>query len=654
MKTNKLFAVAAMLPVLFSCAKEEIRTNDNLSGDGQKYDFTITVSGDKDSITKASLSDVDGIFWVGGGKAGIVNDNANKESKVLDEAHIIKPGQGVYSQATFQFEGVDEGSYKLYYPYREGSVLDNIHFCVDLYQTTNVGKSADCFALVSDDMVSLKAGDQGIPATTTYKVVGSYIRFLVYGKENEQVKSIAIKCENNSRIAGEYYVDGTNNSLKGVYYNGEDIILDLQGASCPTTLGKDDSQGLYAAILPSSTDYPKAKNTYVVTTDGGFYTFKSESEKKFAFGSIKTLPLNLTKATKFSKTPEHLYIVGGATEIGWSCENAIELTKVDGKNQFEIKNIKLNAGSGDSGFKFLTTKGSWSKVYVNGFNNNKTITYYEDPVRANNDTKFSVGKDGYYNLTVDFDKNELTAEYITCPVVSHFNYTETTEMIPTGEPGVFKAAAVKVGGSSGWHDFKIKHGNNYYKPSDNQYKQINNFGRELDYTYTCDVVSSEIGSTKDADLLGWWIDESTYNTYTQRYYEITLDTINNKLTVRFAQGKEYWLNGNSFVWGEKKDEFKATVINETGVAKWVDLDVQADCYFRICGTYTYPYEGQFYYGEWYYAMQDYAVTLTPGMSAEVRPYCKDYNNSNFIISEAGIYDIEFDTKNLKLTVTKKK
>ena len=77
MKTNKLFAVAAMLPVLFSCAKEEIRTNDNLSGDGQKYDFTITVSGDEDSITKASLS-ADGIFWVGGGKAGIVKDSYNK------------------------------------------------------------------------------------------------------------------------------------------------------------------------------------------------------------------------------------------------------------------------------------------------------------------------------------------------------------------------------------------------------------------------------------------------------------------------------------------------------------------------------------------------------------------------------------------------
>ena len=91
MKTNKLFAVAAMLPVLFSCAKEEIRTNDNLSGDGQKYDFTITVSGDEDSITKASLSDADGIFWVKGGKAGIVKKDGETtfryESNALDNIY---------------------------------------------------------------------------------------------------------------------------------------------------------------------------------------------------------------------------------------------------------------------------------------------------------------------------------------------------------------------------------------------------------------------------------------------------------------------------------------------------------------------------------------------------------------------------------------
>ena len=78
MKTHRLFA-AALLPVLFSCAKEEIKTNEN--GNGKKYDFTITVSDSEESITRASLSDTDGLFWVTGGKAGIVKKEGENTVK---------------------------------------------------------------------------------------------------------------------------------------------------------------------------------------------------------------------------------------------------------------------------------------------------------------------------------------------------------------------------------------------------------------------------------------------------------------------------------------------------------------------------------------------------------------------------------------------
>ena len=126
MKTNKLFAVAAMLPVLFSCAKEEIRTNENLSGDGQKYDFTITVSGDEDSITKASLSDHTGIFWVQGGYAGIVKKDGQNtvryESNALEKIYTWEG----YNQASFKFTETATGDYKFFYPYHTDATLDKI------------------------------------------------------------------------------------------------------------------------------------------------------------------------------------------------------------------------------------------------------------------------------------------------------------------------------------------------------------------------------------------------------------------------------------------------------------------------------------------------------------------------------------------------
>lgn len=563
-----------------------------------------------------------------------------------------------YNQASFAFTKTYEGEYKFFYPYHSEATLDKIPFCVDLYQTTNVGSSADCFALVSDGMVSLTAENHDTPAETTYKVVGSYIKFLVYGKKDEQVKSIAIKCENNSRIAGEYYVDGTNNSLKGVYYNGEDIILDLQGASCPTTLVKDDSQGLYAAILPSSTDYPTAKNTYVVTTDGGFYTFESASGKEFAFGSIKTLPLNLTKATSFSKTPEHLYIVGGATEIGWSCENAIELTKVDGKDQFEIENIKLNAGSGDSGFKFLTTKGSWSKVYVNGLHDNKTITYYEDPGRANNDTKFYVDEPGYYNLVVDFDENKITCNKVkdTPKIYTYPNGENTTYMSFTETDNVYKGI-VYIPSGSGKHDFKVFYDGNYYHPGNWQEVSFGSAQSNHNLGYDWDVVANETNN-------GWYLSDD-YND-ADRSYEITLDLTNpadgkvGKVSAKLAQSSNFWLVGQHSVDNNnwvKKDDYKQSVVN--GVVTWNISISAAESGFYIAGEYNKEnyFSGntaekdQSDFWRWNEYTYEKECNVYYRGKTEENGTVKYYQSWAF--TEAGDYTVEFRPAELKLKVTKK-
>ncbi len=642
MKTHRLFAAAALLPVLFSCAKEEIKTNEN--GNGKKYDFTITVSDSEESITRASLSDTDGLFWVTGGKAGIVKDSYNKESNVLAKDNITTH-EG-YNQATFQFEDVEADDYKLYYPYRDGSVSDKISFWVNEYQTTQVGSSADCFAFVSDNTVSLTADNQGIPATTTYKVVGSYIRFLVYGKENEQVKSIAIKCDASGRIAGEYYVDGKDNSLKGVYYNGEDILLDLQGANCSTTIEKDAAKGLYAAILPSSTDYPKVKNTYVVTTDGGFYTFKSSEGKEFAFGSIKTLPLNLEKATSFSKTPEHLYIVGGATEVGWSAENAIELTK-DG-NTFKIENLKLNAGSGDSGFKFLTTKGNWNKVYVNGLNDNNTITYYEDPVKANNDTKFSVDKPGYYDLVVDFDKNEITCTKVNdTPKI--YTYPEANQTVTymsfTGTDNVYKGI-VYIPSGNGKHDFKVFNNEQYYHVSDG-WQQLAFDSAQTDYKLGYDWAVVADGTDS-----GWWLSDD--NKDADRYYEITLDLTNpaegtvGKVSAKLAQGSNFWLVGAHYKENDqwaKHDDYKRSVNN--GVVTW-DISISAYSGFYIAGEYdSEEYFSNTQIGE-YWEWNNWTYGNDQGVT-----YRKNDGYKSWAFTEAGDYTVEFRPAELKIKVTKK-
>lgn len=645
MKTNKIFALAAMLPFLFSCAKEEIRTSENLSGDGKKYDFTITVSGDEDSITKASLSDESGIFWVKGGKAGIVKKDGENivryESNALEDNDIYdyqpEGSDKKYKQALFSFK-TSEGEYKFFYPYHSEATLDKIPFWVDPNQKTSAGSSADCFALVSNDMVSLTAENQGIPATTTYKVVGSYIRFTVYGKDDETVKYIITKGADRT-VSGRYFVNGNDNTLRSgeTDLKGETITLTVDG-ECKTTVDAAGAKGLYVAVLPES-----SQNTYTVITDNGFYSFASASAKEFNFGTIKKIPLNLASSKAVKTAPEALYVVGDATTAGWHAAKAIALNKVEGKNKYKIENIPLLTGG--EGFKFLTTKkDDWKNVFVNAGDNK--LAYYVD-VPDVKDIKFTVDKNGCYDIVVDFDAFTVTTTFKTeFPRVMSHKKEKTYWMLPTGNEGEFKAAAF-LGYGDEYHDFYIYEGDNTYHEAD--FRKITSFAKENNYAYT-GPVSLDASTDK-----GWWISDN--NNQTPRYYDITLNKTAGTVTVKFAQGKNFWLIGDPFNGfnAEKKEEFKATA-DENGIVTW-EVTTTNTGGWKICGEYNLSEINKFWEGEWYYSTDtpfnwslDNYTTETETKEFEVNVFCGD---QKWQFNETGTFKIVFDSKNLKIKVTKK-
>ena len=642
MKTNKLFAVAAMLPVLFSCAKEEIRTNENLSGDGQKYDFTITVSGDEDSITKASLSDHTGIFWVLGGKAGIVKKDGKNtvryESNALDNIYTWNG----YNQASFKFTETATGDYKFFYPYHGDAILDKIPFWVNPNQTTSAGSSADCFALVSNKMVRLDPNNYDTPAETTYKVVGSYIRFTVFGKADELLKSIIINGADRT-VSGRYFVNGNDNSLRTgeTDLKGETITLTVDG-DYKTTATNTDAKGLYVAVLPES-----SQNTYTVITDKGFYSFPSASAKEFKFGAIKDIPLNLS-SSKAVRTPDALYVVGDATTAGWNENNAIPLIK-DG-NKYKIENIPLCIAR--DGFKFLTQQGNWENVFVNA-GDNKTLAYYVGLPPEGMDTKFTVDKNGYYDLVVDFNTITVTTTFKTefPKVISN---KKEYEMLPTGNEGEFKATAF-IGSGEYNHDFYI------YEGEDQTYHESTfskiSFDKD-NYTYTGEVT---LGATTEK---GWWIADDNYQT--PRYYDITLNKNTKTITVKFAQGKNFWLIGTPFKGfnAEKLDTFKQTA-DENGIVTWeVTTTTTGD--WKICGEHTCS--DAFWKGEWYYSNADKNNTLfdwswdggnnysdeTEEKNFDVRVFCSDERDQKWQFNETGTFRITFDSKQLKIKVEKLK
>ena len=640
MKTNKLFAVAAMLPVLFSCAKEEIRTNENLSGDGQKYDFTITVSGDEDSITKASLSDDTGIFWVSGGNAGIVKKEGENTVRYESNALKIYTWEG-YNQASFKFTETATGDYKFFYPYHEEATLDKIPFWVDPNQTTSAGSSADCFALVSNEMVRLDPNNYDTPAETTYKVVGSYIRFTVFGKADELLKSIIINGADRT-VSGRYFVNGNDNSLRTgeTDLKGETITLTVDG-DYKTTATNTDAKGLYVAVLPES-----SQNTYTVITDKGFYSFPSASAKEFKFGAIKDIPLNLS-SSKAVRTPDALYVVGDATTAGWNENNAIPLIK-DG-NKYKIENIPLCIAR--DGFKFLTQQGNWENVFVNA-GDNKTLAYYVGLPPEGMDTKFTVDKNGYYDLVVDFNTITVTTTFKTeFPKVISNNKANEYEMLPTGNEGEFKATAL-IGSGEYNHDFYIYEGEKTYHES--EFSKIS-FDKD-NYTYTGKVT---LGATTDK---GWWIADDNYQT--PRYYDITLNKNTNTITVKFAQGKNFWLIGTPFndFKPEKWDTLKQTA-DENGIVTW-EVTTTKTGDWKICGEHTWS--SAFWEGEWYYSNSNENNALfkwswdggnnysdeTEEKKFDVRVFCSNERDQKWEFNETGTFRITFDSKQLKIKVEK--
>ena len=767
MKTNKLIA-AALLPLLFSCAKENIAPAETPEN-ADDY-ITVNLVPGADTVTKASFDDNDGIIWQKGGFAGIVNAAGdNIKSKELDNIYNWNGN----NQASFKFLKTElagkSGPYVLYYPHHdEVSGSDGkytIPIFVSVTQTSDIGKSTEIFSVVSKkafELVPYKEEDKDTDydnngADVEFKVVGSYIRILPYGgtKEGEILDYIKIYDINEvNKVSGRYFVSvavNNDNTTTISKTDASDLLSNeiyVNFDSKPKIkIDKKDAKGIYAQVRSGKHQLAYELHTKVGDMDCT-YTFKSSKETDFAFGSIKDIPLNITKATETTvSSPEKLYIVGDGSSVGWNLSNAIEMSK---NGHIFTTNVYLNtqvrngnAYQNAEGFKFILQNDSFDPAYVNGGDNtlkkltdgvadnkftvdkagyytvtadfstgkvtctpaapdkfyiwgdatdagwdsaeaikldqdqndkfvftkkdislkkgdykffsvdsettayvndgNGNLVFFDSPSGTEADRKFKVDEDGIYTLTVNLDKNSVTWSKKT-PQVRHWNWEKTTTMFPTGVEGEYKAEGVIIGGNDpGYHDFKVTLGDKYYHLATTD-GEISTFSKDSDYTYTCDVVLDS-----NSDLV-WWI--NAQNTQNERFYDIILDTKKNQLRVRFSQGTSFWLNGDSFVWGEKNDDYKSTDSDGDGIVTW-DVTISKEKFnFRICGEYTYPFSNQFYCGEWYYATGD-KIELKDGNECEVLPFVSDYNNSNWKIGEAGDYKITFDYKNLKIKVEKR-
>ena len=70
------------------------------------------------------------------------------------------------------------------------------------------------------------------------------------------------------------------------------------------------------------------------------------------------------------------------------------------------------------------------------------------------------------------------------------------------------------------------------------------------------------------------------NDYAVKYYDVILDTKNNKLTLGMAIGKRLALVGLNDDWaGRNIDAYPNATVNSEGIVKWSDVNVTVALFF---------------------------------------------------------------------------
>lgn len=642
MKIRNLFA-AALLPLILACAKENLnKTEDNAS-----ISLSVNVSSED---TKASFSDTEGLIWVKDnvGQAGLVKNNgednsvASTSSSITDQYNI-----------TFNFSGINAGSYRLFYPYVANTYYGAIQFSVPQMQRSSAGQSSDIFAGISQELIPVipvktDATTDPTCENVKYNAVGSYIRFRVYGKEGLAVNAINIESQ-DSKVAGLYYIKGDEKTLDETKTDGKSSTSFVLSDGYKTVPSKENSQSIYAAVLPGN-----SQNTYTVVTNEGFYKFSSKSSKEFANGSIKEIPLNIGSQTP-TWVPDHLYLVGGSAV--WDCNNPVEMQRIEGTNMFQAEVYLIPTSVyKTNGYKFLTRKGFWEGAFVN--DGHYKMKYYEDPKQTedpetNEDKKFTVNDEGGYKVIVNFD--DMSVQNVPLPkVIYKKDFTETANMRPTGELGVY-TATIKVDHGSGYHDFRIMQnigGQIKYFCNSNGTNYWNGFNFDSENRKSTLSVTYDNIQEVSEENNGWYIVDA----YDDNKFIITLDTNKKTVTATLAYGSNFYLCGEFA--DDSNDWWKTTTGNymkslDGDSVTWDITTNHTNTGFYIYGE-TITVENNIpSRGERYFSNGEDKYVINSGQLSKDLPV--SFNNSarHWELVDTGIYTIQFWPKDLKIKVTKK-
>lgn len=305
MKKILFIAVAASL-LAASCQKEPSGTANRAK--------TITVTVEPAPLTKMGIEDGLQPVWTAGETAALISTTDYKVVATSQlKAEDIEGGL-----ATFSFEEVPEGSYRIISPSSSSISSEGVVFSISSSQTQReLGLSGSRACLVGG---AKDGSDITVGSETAYdasvKLVGAMLQINVYDSSNptgEKVKSVSVNAP-AGKLSGNVTV-GYDGEVKSVSGTGSSASVSVDNPEI-VVADKASAKGIYLAAVPVQMDADDSGTlTYTVATDGSVYEFTVTEAVNWEAGVVSTLDIDLAEATKVERekpimSSTHPYTMG--------------------------------------------------------------------------------------------------------------------------------------------------------------------------------------------------------------------------------------------------------------------------------------------------------------------------------------------------------
>ncbi|MGN0190351.1 MAG: hypothetical protein ACI39U_01715, partial [Candidatus Cryptobacteroides sp.] len=269
---------------------------------GKNQSKTVKVSVETLPLTKMSIKDGAQPVWTAGEEAVLIStsDYTVAATSKLNAPDIASGG----SKATFTFDSVPEGNYRIISPASSSISSTGVVFSISASQTQKelgISGSRACLIGGAKGDADIVVGS-GTDYEASLTLAGAILQINVFDSSNptgEKIKSVSINAP-GGKLSGNITV-GYDGQVKSVSGSGSTVSVSVDNPEI-VVAEEASAKGIYAAVVPAKISAAESGSVnYTVVTDGSVYEFAMTEAVEWEAGYVSTVDIDLANATKIER-----------------------------------------------------------------------------------------------------------------------------------------------------------------------------------------------------------------------------------------------------------------------------------------------------------------------------------------------------------------